>query len=45
MGYRSIIDSHKKLLISDRLCDTINSLINKNLTEIQYEAEEHSDCG
>ena len=25
--------------------DIINSLINKNLMEIQYEAEEHSDCG
>jgi hypothetical protein len=33
MGYRSIIDSLKKLLISNRLCDIINSLINKNLVE------------
>ena len=33
MGYRSIIDSLKKLLISNRLCDIINSLINKNLWE------------
>ena len=32
MGYRSIIDSLKKLLIFNGLCDIINSPINKNLT-------------
>ena len=33
MGYRSIIDSLKKLLIFNGLCDIINSPINKNLTK------------
>ena len=38
MGYRSIIDSLKKLLISNRLCAIINSPKIKNLTEdINYE--------
>ena len=32
IGYRSIIDSLKKFLISNRLCVIINSPINKNLT-------------
>ena len=36
MGYRSIIDSLKKILIFNGLCEIINSLIIQNLTRCTH---------